>query len=53
MECETIKRFGLGFFDRRQNFVGLAELAVLDRLLRSVFKTVIFASSPGCAAADQ
>ena len=34
IEREPVQRFGLDFFDRGQNFVGLAELAVLDRLLR-------------------
>jgi hypothetical protein len=34
IERQPIKPFGLDFFDRSQNFVRLAELAVLDRLLR-------------------
>jgi len=38
VERETIQRFGLDFFDRGQNFVGLAEFAVLDRLLRVRFQ---------------
>jgi hypothetical protein len=34
IERQPVQRLGLDFFDRGQNFVGLAELAILDRLLR-------------------